>query len=79
VGAACVGISVAAIGLVALIVFMLQNTQPVLISFFTLEGTVPLALALLIAGVGVGVVALVIGSMRIGQLRRRLNQERRGR
>ncbi len=76
-GAAWVGIVVAATVLVALVVFMLQNTQPVLISFFTLEGSLPLALALLIAAVGVSLVALVIGSVRIGQLRRRLKQERR--
>lgn len=76
-GATWVGIAVAAILLVVLIVFMLQNTQPVVISFFTLEGTVPLALALLIAGVGVALVALTVGSLRIGQLRRRLTRERR--
>ncbi|TRW46944.1 LapA family protein [Georgenia yuyongxinii] len=75
-GAAWVGICVAAIVLVALIVFMLQNTQRVLISFFSFEGMVPLSLALLIAGVGVGIVALVIGSVRIAQLRRRLTHER---
>lgn len=78
-GAAWVGIFVAAIVLVLLIVFMLQNTQSVLISFFNLQATVPLAVALLIAGVGAGLVALVIGSIRIGQLRRGLTRERRHR
>ncbi|ACZ29196.1 hypothetical protein Xcel_0157 [Xylanimonas cellulosilytica DSM 15894] len=70
-GALWVGICVAALVLVALIVFMLQNTEPVLVSFLGMEGTVPLAIALLIAGVGVGIVALVIGTVRITQLRRR--------
>jgi lipopolysaccharide assembly protein A len=76
-GATWVGISIAALMLIALIVFMLQNTQPVLVTFLTMQGTVSLAIALLIAGIGVGIVALVIGTIRIGQLRRRLTHERR--
>jgi len=67
-----VGLCVAAVVLVALIVFMLQNTQLVLVSFLGWQGSVPLALALLIAGIGVGIVALVVGTLRIHQLRRRL-------
>jgi putative membrane protein len=70
-GAVWVRILIAALLLAALIVFMLQNTRPVLVTFLTMEGTVPLAIALLIAGIGVGIVALVIGTIRIGQLRRR--------
>ncbi len=73
-GAVWVGICVAALLLVALIVFMLQNTQLVLVSFLGMEGTVPLAVALLIAGVGVGVIALIVGTVRIAQLRRRLHR-----
>jgi lipopolysaccharide assembly protein A len=76
-GAAWVGICVAALVLIALIVFMLQNTEPVRVTFLSMQGLVPLAIALLIAGVGVGIVALVIGTVRIGQLRRRLSHERR--
>lgn len=75
-GAIWVGICIAAIVLIALVVFMLQNTQPVLVTFLSMQGSVPLALALLIAGIGVGVVALVVGTVRISQLRRRLTQER---
>lgn len=75
-GAAWVGICIAALVLTALVVFMLQNTQPVSIRFLSMRGSVPLALALLIAGIGVGVVALVIGTVRISQLRRRLTHER---
>ena len=73
-GAVWVGVCVAAVLLVALIVFMLQNTQLVLVSFLGMQGTVPLAVALLIAGVGVGIIALIIGSVRIAQLRRRLHR-----
>ena len=77
-GAAWVGICVAALVLIALIIFMMQNRQPVLVTFLWMQGTVPLAIALLIAGIGVGIVALVIGTIRISQLRRRLSQERHG-
>ena len=76
-GAVWVGICVAALVLIALIVFMMQNTQPVRVRFLSMEGSVPLAIALLIAGVGVGIIALVIGTVRIAQLRRRLSHERR--
>ncbi len=71
-GAAWVGICVGALVLVALIVFMLQNTAPVEVAFLGMRGSAPLALMLLIAGVGVGIVALVVGTLRIGQLKRRL-------
>lgn len=71
-GAAWVGIAVGAAVLVLLIVFMLQNTTPVEVAFFNLRGTAPLSAVLLIAGVGFAAVALVIGSLRIGQLRRRV-------
>ena len=75
-GSAWVGICVGALVCAALIVFMLQNTKPVQVTFLGLSGTAPLALTLLIAGVGVGGIALVIGSLRIGQLRRRIAAER---
>ena len=75
-GAIWVGICVAAVVLVALVVFMLQNTQRVQVTFLAMQGTVPLAIALLIAGVGVGILALTIGTIRISQLRRRLSYER---
>lgn len=73
-----IGGCVAAIVLIVLIIFMLQNTQPVQVTLFAMQGTIPLAIALLIAGVGVGMSPLTIGTIRIGQLRRRLSLERRG-
>jgi uncharacterized integral membrane protein len=69
--AAWFGVCVGVLVLVALVVFMLQNTGPVAVSFLGMTGTAPLALALLIAGLGVGIVVLVFASLRIGQLRRR--------
>lgn len=71
-GAAWIGIVVAVAVLVLLIVFVLQNTEPVEVAFFGLRGTAPLSATLLIAGVGFAVVTLIIGSLRIGQLRRRI-------
>jgi uncharacterized integral membrane protein len=76
--AAWFGISVGVLLLIALIVFMLQNTGPVAVSFLGMTGTAPLALALLIAGVAVGVVVLVFASLRIGQLRRRAGSDPTG-
>ncbi|MEV0890527.1 LapA family protein [Promicromonospora sp. MEB111] len=68
------GSCLAALVLVALIIFMLQNTQLVLVSFLGMQGTVPLAVALLITGVGVGIIALVIGTIRSARLRRRIQR-----
>jgi uncharacterized integral membrane protein len=49
---------------------VLQNTGSVEITFLGMHGTLPLALALLIAGVGVAIIAMVVGTARITQLRR---------
>jgi uncharacterized integral membrane protein len=68
-GATWVGICAASLTLVVLIIFMLQNTRKTEVTFLWMHGTVPLALALLIAGVGVTIVALVVGTARITQLR----------
>jgi uncharacterized integral membrane protein len=76
--AAWLGISVGVLLLIALVVFMLQNTGPVAVSFLGMTGTAPLALALLIAGVAVGVVVLAFASLRIGQLRRRASSDPAG-
>lgn len=76
-GAAWMGVVVGALVLVLLIVFMLQNTVPVEVAFFGLRGTAPLAVTLLIAGVGFAVVTVLVGSLRLGQLRRRVGAGRR--
>ena len=69
-------LSVAALGLVLLllIVFILQNTQSVEISFLGWDGHAPLAIALLVAAVAGLFLALVAGSLRIIQLRRRVRR-----
>jgi len=62
--------------LILLIVFIAQNTANVRISFFALDGQIPLALALLIAGVAGAIIAMAVAALRIIQLRRLV---RRGR
>jgi len=74
---AWVSIWAATVVFIALIVFMLQNTRSVEVSFLGLHGTLPLALALLIAVIGAVLLTLVVGTARITQLRRRLSRGRR--
>jgi lipopolysaccharide assembly protein A len=71
VSAAWVGIVAAGIVLVLLLIFILQNTQSVRVTFFTLHGRTPLGVALLLAAVGGLLVAGLVGTLRILQLRRR--------
>ncbi|MDY7090392.1 MAG: DUF1049 domain-containing protein [Actinomycetota bacterium] len=54
---------------VVLIVFMAQNTRSVEVTFLWMHTRLPLALALLIAAVGATILAVVIGTARITQLR----------
>lgn len=75
-GATWFGICVAALILVVLIVFMLQNTRSVEITFLAMHGNLPLAMALLVAAVGAAILTMVIGAARITQLRR-LTRRRR--
>jgi uncharacterized integral membrane protein len=69
--AAWLGICLAAVILVVLIIFLLQNTSHVEVSFLWLHGRIPLAIALLIAGVGSALLTMMVGVARITQLRRR--------
>lgn len=64
------GVWTAAVVLIAFIVFILQNTRGVQVSFLWLHGTLPLAVGLLIAMVTGIVVTLVLGTARITQLHR---------
>jgi putative membrane protein len=73
---AWVSIWTATVVFIALIVFMLQNTRRVEVSFLGLHGTLPLALALLITAAGAVLLTLIFGTARITQLRRRLSRSR---
>lgn len=74
--AAWLGICTAAAVLVLLIVFMLQNTGSVEVTFLWLQGSLPLAMALLIAGVGTALLTMIVSVARITQRRRRFRRER---
>lgn len=60
--------------LIVLVVFILQNMQKVRITFLGFKGEVPLALGLLIAAIAGALLIIIIGSIRIIQLRHRANQ-----
>jgi uncharacterized integral membrane protein len=62
---------------VLLLIFILQNTKSVKVSFFTASGSMPLGVALLLAAVGGVLIAGVAASLRIWQLRHRLKAPRR--
>jgi uncharacterized integral membrane protein len=65
-----------AVLLLLLVIFFAQNTQSVQVSFLGWDGRAPLAVSLLVASLVGIVLAVVAGSLRILQLRRRV---RRGR
>ncbi|WP_116952894.1 lipopolysaccharide assembly protein LapA domain-containing protein [Jiangella endophytica] len=69
-GTLWVGICVTVLVLGLLIVFIAQNTETVDVTFLWMNGTVPLAVALLIAAAGAGLLATIVGTIRIAQLRR---------
>ena len=68
-GRVWVGVCAAALIIVALIVFMVQNTHTVRVTFLGMTGSTSLALMLLIAAVGGILLILILGSARILQLR----------
>jgi uncharacterized integral membrane protein len=71
ISAAWVGVIVGALVLVLLLVFILQNMRAVKISYFTATGTMPLGVALLLAAIAGVLLAGVVASLRIWQLRHR--------
>jgi len=69
-GVLWVGLILSALVLLLLLVFILQNDAPVLISFFALEGVLPSGVALLLAAIAGMLLVAIPGSLRILQLRR---------
>jgi uncharacterized integral membrane protein len=55
--------------LIVMVVFIFQNLHNVKVSFFTASGSLPLALAILLAAVLGALIVLCLGSIRILQLR----------
>lgn len=60
--------------LVLLVIFILQNTQSVRVSFLGFDGTAPLAVCLLIAAAAGILLTALAGSLRILQLRHRVRR-----
>jgi uncharacterized integral membrane protein len=69
-GVLWVGSILSALVLLFLLVFILQNRDPVNISFFAFNGTLPTGVALLLAAIAGILLVAIPGSLRILQLRR---------
>jgi lipopolysaccharide assembly protein A len=63
------GLVAAAIVLILLLIFILENTQGVKISFLGANGHLALGVALLLAAVGGALVTGILGAARIAQVR----------
>ena len=70
---------VAAVALLALIVFISQNLHPVEVSYLGWHGQFPLVVVVLAAALIGSVLTLILGSTRIVQLRRTARRSRRER
>ena len=66
-----------AIVLIVLLVFILENTASVKISFFGASGHLPLGVALLLAAIGGALLTGIVGGARIVQLRRHVKRRPR--
>ena len=68
------GVIVGVVVLAFLLAFIIQNGQSVKVSIFTANVKMPLGVALLLAAVGGVLLAGIVASLRIWQLRHRLHQ-----
>ena len=76
-GIAFGGLIAGAIVLILLLVFILENTESVKISFFGASGHLPVGVALLLAAIGGALLIGIVGTARILQLRRHVRRQRR--
>jgi uncharacterized integral membrane protein len=74
-GRVWVSIGFAVVLLVLLIIFIAENSRDVTISFLGANGTLSLALAMLIAAVAGALITLLVGTTRILQLRREVHRQ----
>ena len=77
ISAAWIGVLAAALVLVLLLIFVLQNTRSVKVTFFTASGTIPVGVALFLAAIAGLLLAGLVASLRIWQLRHRLAQAKK--
>jgi uncharacterized integral membrane protein len=71
------GVIAGAVILLLLLIFILENTRSVTVSFLGADGDVPLGVALLLAAVGGGLVVGLVGIARVVQLRKRAKRASR--
>ncbi|WP_024874464.1 LapA family protein [Saccharomonospora piscinae] len=74
-----VGVSVAAVLLALLLVFILQNTDPVTVHFLGTRASLPLGVSMLLSAVAGALVVAALGAARILQLRRTVRKTGGGR
>lgn len=77
-GAAWVALIVAAVVLIFLLIFVVQNSGPVQISYFGFEGTLSLGVAMIFAAIAGALTAGLLGTVRILQLRARARRAAAG-
>jgi lipopolysaccharide assembly protein A len=70
-----VGLILSAVVLLFLLIFILQNLEPVRIQFLGLDGTLPTGVALLLGAIAGILLVAIPGSARIVQLRRVAKRE----
>lgn len=70
-------VAVALVVLLFLLIFILQNLEPVTVTYFGAGGQLPLGVALLLGAVGGALFVVVLGVARILQLRRFAWRQRR--
>lgn len=75
--AAWTGVTIGVIVAILLIVFIAQNTRKVEVSFLWLDGNVSEAVALLVAAVSGAAIVLLVGTIRVTQLRRAERRQRK--
>jgi uncharacterized integral membrane protein len=74
-GAVWFGLAVSTLVLIALIVFIAQNTRRVTVRFLGWDGRTPLSVALLIAAAAAALLVVIVGTARILQLRRSAHRQ----
>jgi uncharacterized integral membrane protein len=77
VSGAWVAVTVAAVGLVFLLIFILQNLTSASVHFLGANGTLPMGVAMLLAAVAGALLLALLGSARILQLRRAARRRNR--
>jgi uncharacterized integral membrane protein len=77
VGTAWLAVCAGALLGIGLVIFIAQNTQKVEVSFLWMQGTTPMAVAMLVSAVAGAATAVVVGTARIVQLRRAVRADHR--